>query len=162
MIFIKCFKKSILLSGPNRTAEHWSYLIIYVYGSFETFFRKKIIDLNIFFILGFHLGYCSLFQCYGHICRAPILRSVFTLWKQIANSGSKFQRIFNFGTSLGRLRLFVALHKGRRISELCFQFSPSPKPWTKVLTKGQLVLKCPFGLFKSSKKTAKCVPGFLP
>ena len=89
-------------------------------------FSKKIIDF--FFILGFHLGYCSLFQCYGHICRAPILRSVFTLWKQIANSGSKFQRIFNFGTSLGRLRLFVALHKGRKISEGVFNLAHPQNP----------------------------------
>ena len=28
--------------------------------------------------------------------------------------------------------------------------------------KGQLILKCPFGVFKSSKKTTKFFPGFLP
>ena len=99
-------------------------------------FSQKSLIWIFFFILGFHLGYCSLFQCYGHICRAPILRSVFTLWKQIANSGSKFQRIFNFGTSLGRLRLFVALHKGRKISEGVFNLAHrpnlEPKHWLKV------------------------------
>ena len=31
-----------------------------------------------------------------------------------------------------------------------------------VATKGQLILKCPFGVFKSSKKPTKFVPGFLP
>ena len=31
-----------------------------------------------------------------------------------------------------------------------------------VNTKGQLILKCPFGVFKSSKKTMKFFPGFLP
>ena len=141
-MFIKCFENSILLSGANRTADLAMNVfnnllhrtlglgakllkiwILYL-GHLKPF-PQKIIDF--FFILGFYLGYCSLFQCYGHICRAPILRSVFTLWKQIANSGSKFQRIFNFGTSLGRLRLFVALHKGRNISEGVFQFGPSPK-----------------------------------
>ena len=29
-------------------------------------------------------------------------------------------------------------------------------------TKGQLILKCPFGDFKSSKKPTKFFPGFLP
>ena len=28
--------------------------------------------------------------------------------------------------------------------------------------KGQLILKCPFGVFKSSKKPTKFFPGFLP
>ena len=28
--------------------------------------------------------------------------------------------------------------------------------------KGQLILKCPFGVFKSSKKPTKKIPGFLP
>ena len=28
--------------------------------------------------------------------------------------------------------------------------------------KGQLILKCPFGVFKSPKKTNKNFPGFLP
>ena len=30
------------------------------------------------------------------------------------------------------------------------------------IDKGQLILKCPFGVFKSSKKTRKFFPGFLP
>ena len=29
-------------------------------------------------------------------------------------------------------------------------------------SKGQLILKCPFGTFKSSKKPTKCFPGFMP
>ena len=29
-------------------------------------------------------------------------------------------------------------------------------------TKGQLILKCPFGVFKSPKKPTKIFPGFLP
>ena len=29
-------------------------------------------------------------------------------------------------------------------------------------SKGQLILKCPFGVFKSSKKPTKFFPGFLP
>ena len=29
-------------------------------------------------------------------------------------------------------------------------------------TKGQLILECPFGVFKSPKKTMKFFPGFLP
>ena len=35
----------------------------------------------------------------------------------------------------------------------------SPK---RNIDKGQLILKCPFGVFKSSKKPMKFVPGFLP
>ena len=31
-----------------------------------------------------------------------------------------------------------------------------------VVAKGQLILKCPFGVFKSPKKTTKFFPGFLP
>ena len=31
-----------------------------------------------------------------------------------------------------------------------------------VATKGQLILKCPFGFFKSSKKSTRFFPGFLP
>ena len=31
-----------------------------------------------------------------------------------------------------------------------------------VCTKGQLILKCPFGVFKSSKKPTNFFPGFLP
>ena len=33
---------------------------------------------------------------------------------------------------------------------------------TTTETKGQLISKCPFGVFKSSKKTTKFFPGFLP
>ena len=29
-------------------------------------------------------------------------------------------------------------------------------------TKGELISKCPFGVFKSSKKTTNFFPGFLP
>ena len=31
-----------------------------------------------------------------------------------------------------------------------------------VVTKGQLILKCPFGVKTSSKKSTKKIPGFLP
>ena len=31
-----------------------------------------------------------------------------------------------------------------------------------IACKGQLILKCPFGVFKSSKKPTKFFPGFLP
>ena len=37
--------------------------------------------------------------------------------------------------------------------------------WLKILfenLKGQLILKCPFGVFKSPKKSTKFFPGFLP
>ena len=39
-----------------------------------------------------------------------------------------------------------------------------PETWYSVfhLTKGHLISKCPFGVFKSSKKTMKFFPGFLP
>ena len=30
------------------------------------------------------------------------------------------------------------------------------------VSKGQLISKCPFGVFKSPKKPTKCFPGFLP
>ena len=33
---------------------------------------------------------------------------------------------------------------------------------TAVYIKGQLILKCPFGVFKSSKKNNDFFPGFLP
>jgi dynactin 1 len=33
---------------------------------------------------------------------------------------------------------------------------------TKAFSKGQLILKCPFGVFKSTKKPTKYFPGFLP
>ena len=37
-------------------------------------------------------------------------------------------------------------------------YSIPPPP----LPKGQLISKCPFGVFKSSKKPTKIFPGFLP
>jgi len=34
--------------------------------------------------------------------------------------------------------------------------------WLSVVTKGQLISKCPFGVKTSSKKPTKFFPGFLP
>ena len=39
---------------------------------------------------------------------------------------------------------------------------PEGSNYAHHITKGQLNSKCPFGVFKSSKKTSKFFPGFLP
>ena len=41
-------------------------------------------------------------------------------------------------------------------------FHKSIAPSKDLYTKGQLISKCPYGVFKSPKKPTKIFPGFLP
>ena len=44
----------------------------------------------------------------------------------------------------------------------CIKFISTVSLCSSLLAKGQLISKCPFGVFKSSKKPTKFFPGFLP
>ena len=56
MIFTKCFKNSILLSGPNKTSERSSYLFSLVYSNFMNLFQSPLfMGAQIRRSLGHHL-----------------------------------------------------------------------------------------------------------
>ena len=57
------------------------------------------------------------------------------------------------------LKRLLGSAEGRDLIEVTDQFDNLP---IHVAAKGQLILICPFGVFKSSKNLPKNVPGFLP
>ena len=75
MIFIKCFTNSILLSGPNRTSEHPSYLFSLektrdipqeldrcCWKTLEPWQKVLIVGLPLVLVLGLGIGVGSQFN----------------------------------------------------------------------------------------------------
>ena len=81
--------------------------------------------------------------------------------KKVLHSQSK--NILKESSSWLRLNEFVEINKKLVLIDLDYAIEKKSEVdlWN-VAFKGQLISKCPFGIFKSSKKPKKNFPGFLP